>query len=196
MLKRLIDVTASVLALLVLAPLFLLISLMILVDSPGPVLYRGERVGLNGRIFRIFKFRTMVLDAEKLGGPSTALNDPRLLRFGRLLRRSKIDELPQFINVLRGEMSLVGPRPQVERYTRLYRGEEKIILSVRPGLTDFASLHFIDMDEILGESDVDEKYLKEIEPEKNRLRIKYVKDQSLGTDLRLIFCTIKKMLGI
>ena len=112
---------------------------------------------------------------------------------GRFLRKFKLDEVPQFINVLTGEMSLVGPRPQVERYTKLYKGEEKIILSVRPGLTDFASIHFIDMDSTLGYGDVDRKYFDEVEPQKNILRIRYVKEQSFFTDMKILFKTISKL---
>lgn len=195
MVKRVIDFTLASAALVILSPVLLLVALTIVAVSPGPVFYRGERVGKDGRIFRIYKFRSMVMNAEKLGGPSTALNDPRLLPFGRFMRKYKLDELPQLINVIKGEMSLVGPRPQVERYTRLYTQEEQLILSVRPGLTDYASLHFIDMDEILGDTDVDEKYLKYVEPEKNRLRIRYVREQSLASDLKLILLTLKKLLG-
>ena len=151
---------------------------------------------MNGKPFRIFKFRTMVERGEKIGGPSTSLNDPRLTRTGRFIRKYKIDEFPQLINILLGQMSFVGPRPQVEEYTRLYNEDEKIILSVRPGLTDYASIRFITLDKILGDVRVDEKYLSEIEPEKNRLRIKYVKEQSMLTDLKIIFLTIAALLRI
>jgi lipopolysaccharide/colanic/teichoic acid biosynthesis glycosyltransferase len=115
----------------------------------------------------------MVPNAERIGGPSTGLNDPRLTKLGTFLRKYKLDELPQLINVLKGDMSIVGPRPQVEEYTKLYNDEEKIILSVKPGITDYASIRFINLDQILGDANVDEKYLREIEPEKNKLRIKY-----------------------
>jgi lipopolysaccharide/colanic/teichoic acid biosynthesis glycosyltransferase len=131
----------------------------------------------------------MIVDAEKVGGPSTALNDPRLTRVGKCLRKYKCDELPQLINILLGEMSFVGPRPQVEQYTRLYTEEEKVILSVRPGLTDYASIKFINQEELLGDGDVDDKYFREIEPEKNKLRIKYVKECSLWVDLIIILET-------
>ena len=157
MLKRLFDITACVIAVPFLLPFFAIMAIIIKLDSPGPVFYRGWRTGLGGKPFRIFKFRTMVVDAEKIGGPSTALNDPRLTEFGKFLRKYKIDELPQIINVLKGEMSLVGPRPQVEKYTKLYNDEEKIILSVRPGLTDYASIKFINMDQMLVDDLVDEK---------------------------------------
>jgi len=196
MIKRLFDIFFSIAGLLLLFPLFLCVSGLIIIDSPGGVFYRGIRSGLNGKPFRIFKFRTMVERGEKIGGPSTSLNDPRLTRTGRFIRKYKIDEFPQLINILLGQMSFVGPRPQVEEYTRLYNEDEKIILSVRPGLTDYASIRFITLDKILGDVRVDEKYLSEIEPEKNRLRIKYVKEQSMLTDLKIIFLTIAALLRI
>ena len=196
MLKRFFDITACLIALPFIVPFFGAIGIIIKLNSPGPVFYRGWRTGLEGKTFRIIKFRTMVVDAEKIGGPSTALNDPRLTEFGKFLRKYKIDELPQIINVLKGEMSLVGPRPQVEEYTRLYDDNEKVILSVKPGLTDYASIEFINLDQVLGDDSVDEKYLKEIEPEKNKLRVKYVKEHSFGIDSKIIFMTMLKMLRI
>ncbi len=124
------------------------------------------------------------------------MNDPRLTKMGRFLRNYKLDELPQLINIFKGEMSVVGPRPQVERYTKLYKGDEKLILTVRPGLTDLASIHFINMDEILGDGDVDEKYMRDIEPHKNVLRIKYVKEYSFFGDLKIIMLTLLRMGGV
>lgn len=177
-------------------PLFAVIGAAIRLTSKGPVFYRGVRTGLHGKPFRIWKFRTMVVDADRLGGPSTALNDSRVTPIGRFLRKHKLDEIPQFINVLSGDMSLVGPRPQVERYTKEYRGEESIILDVKPGLTDYASLHFIDMDSVLGDGDVDEKYLKEVEPLKNALRIKYVKERSFMVDLKILLRTTSKVFKV
>lgn len=196
MLKRLFDVTACLIALPFLLLFFPLISIVIKLDSRGAVFYRGWRAGLGGRPFRIFKFRTMIIHAENMGGPSTALNDPRLTRIGKFLRKYKIDELPQLINILKGEMSFVGPRPQVERYTKLYNDEEQIILSIRPGLTDYASIKFINLDQILGDESVDERYLKEIEPVKNKLRMKYAKEHSFWIDLKIILITIMQMLKI
>jgi lipopolysaccharide/colanic/teichoic acid biosynthesis glycosyltransferase len=194
--KRAFDIALCLLALLFIFPFFVIIGIVIKIYSPGPVFYRGIRSGLNGKPFRIFKFRTMVPDADKIGGPSTGLNDPRLTKSGAFLRKYKLDELPQLLNVLAGDMSIVGPRPQVEKYTRLYTEEQKIILSVRPGITDYASIRFINLDEILGDENVDEKYLREIEPEKNKLRMKYVRDQSLTTDFKIIAITILQMLHI
>jgi lipopolysaccharide/colanic/teichoic acid biosynthesis glycosyltransferase len=194
--KRAFDVLASIGALIFISPVVIFISVMVKATSRGPVFYRGVRSGLNGRPFRIFKFRSMIPNAELVGGPSTALNDPRLTRVGKILRKYKLDELPQLLNILAGHMSFVGPRPQVEEYTKRYKGEEKLILSVKPGLTDYASLKFINLDELLGDGNVDEKYVTEIEPEKNRLRLLYVKRRSFMEDLRILFRTGTKMLGI
>jgi lipopolysaccharide/colanic/teichoic acid biosynthesis glycosyltransferase len=138
----------------------------------------------------------MVVNAEKIGGASTALNDPRLTNFGKVLRKYKLDELPQLINIMLGDMSFVGPRPQVEKYTALYDDNEKKILNVKPGLTDYASIKFINLDQILGDDDVDEKYIREIEPEKNRLRLKYAREQSFLTDLKILFMTFMQLLKI
>jgi lipopolysaccharide/colanic/teichoic acid biosynthesis glycosyltransferase len=194
--KRAFDLVAAVLGLVVLSPVMLCLAALIKLESKGPVFYRGTRTGQFGKPFRIFKFRTMVQDAEKRGGPSTALNDPRLTRLGPLLRKYKLDELPQLINVVSGQMSIVGPRPQVERYTAAYTAEQKAILDVRPGLTDYASIEFMDLDKLLGTENVDEKYAREIEPRKNELRIKYVRDHSLATDFRIIARTLAQMTGI
>ena len=196
MCKRLFDFLSAFITLIVLSPLFLAMAVMIKKESPGPVFYRGIRSGLSGKPFRIFKFRTMVPNAEKMGGPSTALNDPRLTKIGVFLRKYKLDELPELINVLIGDMSIVGPRPQVEKYTKLYNDEEKIILTVKPGVTDYASIRFINLDQILGDEKVDEKYLREIEPEKNRLRIKYAKEHSFWVDCRILLLTMLQMLRI
>jgi lipopolysaccharide/colanic/teichoic acid biosynthesis glycosyltransferase len=196
MIKRILDFFFALIALIFLFPFLTLVAIAIKINSPGPILYRGVRTGINGKSFKILKFRTMVKDAEKIGGPSTALNDPRLTEIGKFLRKYKIDELPQLINILLGEMSFVGPRPQVEKYTSLYSGEEKFILSVRPGLTDYASIRFINLDKILGDENVDEKYKKEIEPEKNRLRIKYVREQSLWTDFKILSQTFISLFKI
>lgn len=196
MLKRAFDFFGALAFIILLAPLLLLFGIWVKVDSPGSVFYRGIRTGRYGKPFRIFKFRTMVANAEKVGGPSTALNDPRITRIGRFLRKYKFDELPQLFNILLGDMSFVGPRPQVERYTQLYNDEEKIMLEVRPGLTDYASIEFINLDQLLGDDDVDEKYLREIEPEKNRLRMKYAREHSLLVDLKIIYMTVLQLMRI
>jgi len=183
--------------LIVLSPVMFFVAIFVKCESPGPVFYLGKRTGRYGIPFRIIKFRTMVAEADKMGGGSTtALNDPRLTRIGRFLGKYKLNELPQLINVLRGEMSIVGPRPQMKEYTKLYNDEERIILSVRPGITDYASVKFIDLEKTLGDENVDKKYFREIEPEKNRLRIKYAKENSLLVDLHIIFRTIIALFGI
>ena len=193
MLKRLLDIGISSIALVVLSPLFLIIALLIKLDSPGPVFYRGVRVGRFGRPFRMFKFRTMVQDANKIGPPSTAADDPRITRVGRWLRRFNIDELPQFIDVLLGNMSLVGPRPDLPELIALYTEEErKVLLSVRPGITDWSTLWIRNEGERLrGSSDPHQKYLEEIWPVKRRLQLEYVHNHSLWIDLKILMLTLK-----
>jgi len=178
-----------------LSPLFLICAILIKLDSPGPVFYKGIRIGKDGKPFKIFKFRTMVKDAEKLGGPSTAADDPRITRIGRFLRKYKIDELPQLINVLKGEMSLVGPRPEVKMYVDMMTPKEReIILSVRPGMTDLASLWDFHEEEILkGAKDPEKVYLEKIRPKKIALQIEYVKNRSFLLDLKIILKTILKL---
>ena len=159
--------------------------------SRGPVLYRGLRVGRNGRSFRMLKFRTMIVDAEALGGYCVGEDDPRITPFGRWLRKYKLDEIPQLINVLRGQMSAVGPRPEVQKYVDLYTNEEKVILTVRPGITDWATLWDCDEGAILsGRPDPERTYLELIRPEKLRLQMKYVREQSILTDLKIVITTI------
>ena len=163
--KRLFDVVLSLVGLLLVAPLLLLIAVLIKLASPGPILYRGMRVGQFGRPFRILKFRTMVVDAERRGGSATAEDDPRVTSIGKLLRRYKLDELPQLGNVLMGDMSFVGPRPEIQKYIERYTQEEKGILKLRPGITDWASLRFHNEGEILrGQADPDRAYAELIRP--------------------------------
>lgn len=164
--------------------------------SRGDIFYQGIRSGKNNIDFKIYKFRTMDENAENIGGHSTALNDFRLTKIGRFLRKYKLDELPQLINIIKGEMSIVGPRPQVIFYTSQYKGDLKLILTVKPGLTDLASLYFLDMDKVLGNENVDKKYADEIEPIKNLLRLKYVKEKSFLLDLRIIVETAFSLIGI
>jgi lipopolysaccharide/colanic/teichoic acid biosynthesis glycosyltransferase len=191
MLKRAFDLIFATAALIVLSVPLILIIVDIKFSSPGPVFYRGERVGLRGRRFRILKFRTMVVDADRLGGSSTAEGDPRITRIGGFLRRYKLDELPQFWNVLIGDMSVVGPRPQVAWAVDLYTPEERRLLDVRPGITDDASIKFRDEAAILkGATDPDRAYLELIAPEKIRLGLHYVNTHTLRTDLRIIFMTM------
>jgi lipopolysaccharide/colanic/teichoic acid biosynthesis glycosyltransferase len=194
--KRLFDIAGATLLLLLGAPVMLACAVAVKLESPGPVFYRGIRTGLGGRPFRIFKFRTMTADAEGRGGPSTALNDSRLTRIGPILRMYKLDELPQLCNVLLGDMSLVGPRPQVPLYTDRYDDELRAILTVRPGITDYASIEWIDLDRVLGTEDVDAKYARDIEPRKNELRLRYVREQSFRTDCRILWLTARRLLSI
>ena len=183
--------------LLILSPFFLVVAIIIKMTSPGPVFYRGVRVGKDFKEFKIYKFRTMIVGADKIGGPSTREGDPRVTKIGRFLRRHKLDELPQLINVLKGEMSLVGPRPEVPEYAKLYQGEEKIVFSVRPGMTDYSSLWDINEAEILKDAKTFEEtekiYLEKIRPEKVRLQMKYIKEMSFLTDLKIIWRTLLKI---
>ena len=194
--KRIFDIVVSGMLLILLLPFLLVVAVIIKVDSRGPVFYRGKRAAKGEGVFYIFKYRSMVVDAENKGGPSTAIDDPRFTKVGRFMRRFKIDEFPQLINVLRGEMSLVGPRPQVTFYTDQYSGDEKLILTIKPGITDIASIYFIDMDSTLGSGDVDKKYQIEIEPIKNKLRIKYVREMTFILDIRILIATLFSLLGL
>ncbi len=189
--KRLFDLAFSTLGLIILSPVLLAIVVAIKRESPGPALYKGTRVGLNGTLFKMNKFRTMVINADRIGGSSTPEDDPRITRVGRFLRRYKLDELPQLINVLKGEMSFVGPRPQVKWAVDLYTPEERHILTVRPGITDYASLKFPNEGEILrGSTDPDQDYMEKIHPEKMRLSLEYVRTRSMGLDIKIIFQTL------
>jgi len=194
--KRFLDIFVSLFGILFFSPFMVFIAVLIIKNSPGGVFYYGVRAGKNNTTFKIIKFRTMVKNAENIGGYSTSIDDARLTKIGRFLRKYKIDELPQFFNVIKGDMSLVGPRPQVCYYTNKYKGELKLILSVKPGITDLASLYFSDMDKVLGDGLVDKKYEDEIEPVKNLLRLNYVKKQSFILDMRILIETVFSILGI
>ncbi|MEL6301953.1 MAG: sugar transferase [Pseudomonadota bacterium] len=191
--KRCVDILLATVGIVVLSPLLLGVAIAIRLTSKGPVFYRGIRSGRFGRKFRVFKFRTMIENAEQVGGPSTGQNDPRVTRVGGFLRKFKIDELPNLINVLRGEMSIVGPRPEVPRYTDQYVGEEKIILSVRPGITDLSSIEFIDLASHIGAEDVDATFEREVLPRKNALRVRYVKTRTFWGDIKIIYMTLLRM---
>ena len=193
--KRLFDLACAETGLGLLGPLLITFALCIKREDGGPVFYRGERIGLHGKPFRIFKFRTMVVDAEKMGASSTSDDDPRITRIGRVLRKYKLDELPQLINVLLGDMSLVGPRPEVKKFTDLYTEEERAILTVRPGITDWASIWNPDEGALLaGSMDPDKDYFEKIRPEKIRLQLKYVRERSFLTDIKIIALTLKTIL--
>ena len=193
MLKRLFDIVFSFFGLIITFSLLLLFAISIKLDSKGPVFYRGKRVGKNGKIFRIFKFRSMVLNAEKLGGPSTSADDLRLTKIGKFLRKHQLDELPQLINVIKGEMSFVGPRPEVPSEVETYDKETKrMILSVKPGMTDLATLTNLHEEEILkGSKDPHQAYREKIKPKKLKLAVEYVKKRSFWLDIKIIFQTLK-----
>ena len=189
--KRLFDILASGLGLLVLSPLFLVLAVWIPLDSPGPVFYRQTRVGRGGRDFRIFKFRTMRVGADKGSLVTIGGRDPRVTRVGAFLRRLKLDELPQLLNVLVGDMSLVGPRPEVRKYVDLYTPEQSHVLDVRPGMTDAASIKYRNESELLGQvKDPEDYYIHVILPDKLAINLDYVRNHSFWGDIKLIFKTI------
>lgn len=189
--KRAMDIAISAAALCVLWPVFLLIALAIVIDDPGPVFYRQVRVGRGGRPFRIFKFRTMVVDADKKGLSITVGRDSRITRVGAFLRKTKLDELAQLLNVLYGQMSFVGPRPEVPRYVELYTPYQRQVLLVRPGITDYASIAYRNENDLLAGADDPEKmYIETIMPDKIELNMKYLREISPLADLRLILKTV------
>ena len=196
--KRIIDFILAFFLLILLSPVILFISVLIKLDSMGSVFYKGERVGQFGKPFKMLKFRTMVPNAEKIGTIHAAKNDPRITKVGRFLRTYKLDEIPQLINIVKGEMSFVGPRPQVKHYVDLYNDEERISLNVVPGMTDYATICYINQEDLMDENNVDRSYKENIEPIKNKLRIKYVKEGSLFIDAKIVFQTflaiIKKII--
>ena len=190
-LKRLMDVVISGCALAVIWPVLLLIALAIKIDDPGPVFYRQVRVGKNGKEFRIYKFRTMVVDADKKGLQITVGRDNRITRMGALLRKTKLDELAQLINVFTGEMSFVGPRPEVPKYVSLYTPYQRQVLLVRPGITDYASIAYRNENDLLeGADDPEKMYIETIMPDKIERNMKYLREISPLADIRLILSTI------
>jgi lipopolysaccharide/colanic/teichoic acid biosynthesis glycosyltransferase len=197
--KRLFDLVVSSVAVVALLPVLIAIALVIKLDSPGPVLYKGLRTGMNGVKFRIWKFRTMTVDAE-IEGTTTVIGDRRITRVGKILRHTKLDESPQFFNVLAGSMSIVGPRPEVDEHTSEYTEAELAILTVKPGITDYSSLRFFDMARELGSENPHEQYVTKVRGEKNLLRMKYVKESSFLTDLKIVCMTIltvvRRLLGL
>lgn len=194
MTKRLFDIVVSSLGLVLLSPLMTGAALLIKLDSKGPIFFRQERIGKGFRAFYIFKFRTMVKDAPHKGGPLTAGDDPRVTRVGRFLRKAKMDELPQLINVLKGEMSLVGPRPEVRPYVELFPKDYEEILKVRPGITDLASLKYRDEAATLERAEnPEDEYLRRVLPDKIRLAKEYINKASFSFDLKLILRTIFKL---
>jgi lipopolysaccharide/colanic/teichoic acid biosynthesis glycosyltransferase len=195
--KRLFDVTVALVGLLLLSPLFGVIAVLIKFDSPGPVFFKQERIGRGFRPFFIYKFRTMVEDAARQGGSITIGNDPRITRFGRFLRKSKLDELPQLFNILRGEMSFVGPRPEVREYVERFRQDYEEILTLRPGVTDLASLKYPDEAQVLARArNPEQEYLETVLPDKINLARQYVARASFIFDLYLIVKTLVKVVGM
>lgn len=187
---RVIDLIVASIGLFFLSPVFTVLAIWIKLDSPGPVFYRAQRIGKDGRIFYLYKFRSMVVNADKTGPGITAAGDSRITRSGRFLRGTKLDELPQLINVLQGDMSLVGPRPEDPRYVALYTAEQRKILAVRPGITSAASLSFRHEEEILTGPDWETVYRTQVMPEKIRIDLDYQSRRSLVTDIGLILRTV------
>ena len=188
--KRVLDILISGVALVFLWPFYLIISVFVIAEDGFPVFYRAKRGGYRGKPFRICKFRTMIKNADKVGGGTTALNDPRITGVGNFLRKTKLDEIPQITQVFTGKMSLIGPRPELLQYVNLYEGDELDILKVRPGITDYSSIEFINLDEIVGGEDADEMYEKYVLKRKNELRVKYARNVSFKTDMYILFKTL------
>jgi lipopolysaccharide/colanic/teichoic acid biosynthesis glycosyltransferase len=193
--KRVFDIIFSYAGLIILCPVFILIACLIKLEDWAPIFYAGARVGKNSRMFNMLKFRTMVVNADKIGGPSTSSDDSRITGVGKVIRKFKLDEIPQLINVLKGEMSFVGPRPEVAYYVNMFTEKEKGILSIRPGITDWASVWNSDEGSVLaGSSDPEKTYMEKIRPEKIRLQLDYVDHHSLRVDFKIILQTIIKIL--
>lgn len=196
MIKRIFDIVCSLIGLIILSPLFLILEVIIAATSPGGVFFRGVRVGQYGKPFRIFKFRSMVKDAEGKGKWNVGDNDDRITPIGHFLRNTKIDELPQLINVLIGDMSLVGPRPELQVYVDMYTEKEKPILDLKPGITDWASITNFDQFEVFTKAkDPDEAYLEYIRPLKLKLQLYYREHNSFLNDIKIIFWTIYKVIS-
>lgn len=194
MIIRFLDIIFSIIGLVFSLPVLALVSLWILLDSKGGILYKQVRVGKNNQDFHIIKFRTMRVDADKRGGLTIGSRDSRITRAGLFLRRYKLDELPQLFNVLRGEMSMVGPRPEIRKYVDLYSDEEKKVLMVKPGITDWASIEYIHENEILGNSaDPEQTYIHEVMPAKLRLNQSFINDPSVARYFEILGKTIKKV---
>lgn len=192
---RLCDIVFSFFGLLFLSPLFLIVALWIVIDDPGPVFYRQQRVGRHNRDFGLLKFRSMRVGADKMSLITIGDRDPRVTRAGYYIRKFKLDELPQLWNVLIGDMSLVGPRPEVRRYVDLYTEEQCKVLSVRPGITDYASIEYIDENTLLAQAeDPDKTYIEEIMPAKIELNMRYINNPTLGQYFKIIFLTIAKII--
>ncbi|WP_271811027.1 sugar transferase [Clostridium beijerinckii] len=193
--KRIFDLICSTLGLIVLSPILIVIAIRIKTDSDGPVFFKQIRIGEKNKEFEILKFRTMVVDAEKLGRQITVGNDNRITKIGAFLRKYKLDELPQLINVFKGDMSLVGPRPEVPRYVKMYNEEQRRVLEVKPGITDLASIRYRDENDLLGEAEnPDDFYINTIMPDKLALNLEYINKNNIFLDIYIILKTIVKCL--
>ena len=193
---RLLDIIFSILGIIILLPLFLIICLIIKADSKGGCSFIQERIGKGGKPFGILKFRTMRCGADADGLLTIGTHDKRITRVGTFLRKTKIDELPQLWNVLKGEMSIVGPRPEVEKYVLLYTEEQRRVLSVRPGITDYASIEYVNENEILSQaSDPDRAYIEKVMPHKIKLSMRYLEHYCVSEYLKIIFLTLKKIIS-
>ncbi len=193
--KRIFDLVLSMIGLIVLMPIFIMIAVWIKLDSPGPVFFRQVRIGRFGKPFRIYKFRTMVVDAESKGHQITTGEDPRITKFGKFLRHYKLDEFPQLLNVFIGDMSIVGPRPEVPKYVEMFNEQYKDVLTLKPGITDYGSIEFRDEESILKQYvNPEEGYIKEILPKKIELYKKYLMERNLKTDIKIILITLKKIM--
>jgi lipopolysaccharide/colanic/teichoic acid biosynthesis glycosyltransferase len=189
--KRIFDVVASSIGLIVLLPVFIVIAILIKLNDKGPIFYKQKRIGQNFKPFELLKFRTMVVNADKIGPAITKDGDPRTTKIGKFLRKTKLDELPQLWNVIRGDMSIVGPRPEVEKYIRYYKYDYKEILKVKPGITDYAAIKFRNEEEILSQfEDVEKAYIEHILPKKINLYKIYINKVGFLTDLKIIFNTL------
>lgn len=194
--KRIFDLLISLVFILLLSPLLIAISVFILMDSKGGVLFKQVRVGLGNKDFKILKFRTMFIDSEKSGQLTIGGRDPRVTKAGYTLRKYKLDELPQFFNVLFGDMSIVGPRPEVRRYVDLYNQEQQKVLSVKPGITDYASIEYSNENDLLSKAiDPEKTYIEEIMPAKLTLNLKYINEQSIAVDFKIMWQTAVKVIG-
>ncbi len=192
---RFCDIVLSCLGLLLLSPLFVVVAVWIVIDNPGPVFYRQMRVGKDGKDFGLLKFRSMRVGADKSSLITIGEHDSRVTRAGYYIRKYKLDELPQLWNVLTGDMSLVGPRPEVRRYVDMYTDEQRQVLTVRPGITDYASIEYIDENRLLAQAeDPDRTYIEEILPAKIALNMRYIKHQTLGEYMKIIFLTLAKII--
>ncbi len=192
MAKRVFDILFSTIGLILISPVLLMLALFISIDSKGGIFYKQVRIGKNLKPFQLYKFRSMSIGADKIGLLTVGNNDSRITKIGYYLRKYKLDELPQLINVIIGNMSIVGPRPEVEKYVKLYNKEQLHVLSVKPGITDWASIKYVNENEILAKSENPEKtYINEIMPAKLKLNLAYVAHHNLGVDIKIILLTIK-----